>query len=697
MISGEKKYADLVESTRGVSGRDWTRVRRPATTLQEAMTTSIPNIDPVLYKGIKVLKITAARGTWTKRILTLSSDNLALFCTHKPMPTNSESVTAKKLPKPFWTPTRGFSTERYMRHIDVGDLDGVHVGVIGTQTLEEAQINPLSKKALKYHEHEIVTVYRNGYRQSLNVVVENKEHRGALVYALNAIYEMYHGIHHFVRDDALLLRYIWYDVDSDKNGLIDKKEFNNICHRINLPNDSLGDDIISDFFADRTGLRYSECMDLLQLCKQKITGDEPNVWKESFGDGTTGISPKTLREKFLYTTQGEKSTSKNDAQALIESMNRLDLDAEEKSANDDVSELDKAHFDEFLFSERNDAFDPAKCELEVKLNMPISHYWINTSHNTYLTGDQLQSKSSVEAYTKALLRGCKCLELDCWDGESSDNNFVPVVFHGHTLTSKIKFRDILLVVQNYLEKYPSTYPIILSLENHCSHPFQRTMAKDLTEIFGSKLFVPKSGQISKKAKLPSPEEMRGMIVIKGKRPPELDSDDDKTVEDEVYSWDGEEPNDDGEDKEKKEKKKSKIVPELAKLTLFHGTKHKTFQESMGQAPSHMHSIGETKITKLVNKTEVDNASLWRKYNVNHMTRTYPAGTRVDSSNYNPILAWAMGCQLVALNFQTHDSCLLLNDGLFRQANGCGYVLKPASLMGGSAPKPVNIKIEVLSG
>lgn len=35
-----------------------------------------------------------------------------------------------------------------------------------------------------------------------------------------------------------------------------------------------------------------------------------------------------------------------------------------------------------------------------------------------------------------------------------------------------------------------------------------------------------------------------------------------------------------------------------------------------------------------------------------LSRIYPKGTRVDSSNYMPQLFWNAGCQMVALNFQT---------------------------------------------
>ena len=38
-------------------------------------------------------------------------------------------------------------------------------------------------------------------------------------------------------------------------------------------------------------------------------------------------------------------------------------------------------------------------------------------------------------------------------------------------------------------------------------------------------------------------------------------------------------------------------------------------------------------------------------------RTYPAGSRIDSSNYDPIPMWNTGIHMVALNVQTPGKCI----------------------------------------
>ena len=62
------------------------------------------------------------------------------------------------------------------------------------------------------------------------------------------------------------------------------------------------------------------------------------------------------------------------------------------------------------------------------------------------------------------------------------------------------------------------------------------------------------------------------------------------------------------------------------------------------------SIGESKVTELLHKNE----KIIIDYTKKSFIRTYPKGTRVDSSNYDPWPGLIIGAQVVALNFQTYD-------------------------------------------
>ena len=74
---------------------------------------------------------------------------------------------------------------------------------------------------------------------------------------------------------------------------------------------------------------------------------------------------------------------------------------------------------------------------------------------------------------------------------------------------------------------------------------------------------------------------------------------------------------------------------------------------------HMSSFVETKIEKLARHKQY--ASAFVKYSNRQLSRVYPKGlTRMDSSNYDPIIMWNAGSQMVALNYQTGGERVVFN-------------------------------------
>ncbi|XP_072145268.1 1-phosphatidylinositol 4,5-bisphosphate phosphodiesterase [Dermacentor andersoni] len=384
----------------------------------------------------------------------------------------------------------------------------------------------------------------------------------------------------------------------------------------------------------------------------------------------------------------------------------------------------------YLMSDQNAPVFLDRLDMYMEMDQPLSHYYINSSHNTYLTGRQFGGKSSVEMYRQVLLAGCRCVELDCWDGKGEDEE--PIITHGKAMCTDILFKDVIYAIRD-CAFVTSDYPVILSFENHCCKKQQYKLAKYCLDIFGDLLITEPlpSYPLEPAVPLPSPNDLKRKILIKNKR---LKPEDEKR---ELELWRKGQLQNDDEEEEKEDAsvtiiapteegeggecendlKLISLLPSQAGTAVCPGSSSSPLHCEPAQleeqlAMAHYQYTGATVhvhpvLSSLVNYAQpvkfqgfdvaeersihfnmssfAETAALgclksqaieFVNYNKRQLSRIYPKGTRADSSNFLPQIFWNAGCQMVALNFQTPDLPMQLNQGKFEYNGGCGYLLKP---------------------
>ena len=282
--------------------------------------------------------------------------------------------------------------------------------------------------------------------------------------------------------------------------------------------------------------------------------------------------------------------------------------------------LTKSMFRNYLLStDYNGVARADNREVWMDMSQPLTHYFIASSHNTYLEGNQLTGNSSSKQYAKVLLDGCRCVEIDTWDGDTE-----PKVTHGHTLVSNVSLREVIHEIKDSAF-VTSSYPVIISFENHCSKRQIDKIGEILSEILADAIYIPENSWSS-------PEALKYKFIIKGKL----------------------------EAKHKKSK--------FGKLIGMQGCKF-----SLKQNLNEISSIKETHLPKLVKLH--GNGEIMRLLS-ERFVRVYPKASRIDSSNYNCIDQWIYGATLVAINYQNRDLWWLVYSSWFLGNGSCGYVLKP---------------------
>ncbi|XP_020283715.1 1-phosphatidylinositol 4,5-bisphosphate phosphodiesterase-like [Pseudomyrmex gracilis] len=375
-----------------------------------------------------------------------------------------------------------------------------------------------------------------------------------------------------------------------------------------------------------------------------------------------------------------------------------DYESDEKAKSE--KKLTKEGFIRYLMSDENSPVFLDKLEEWMDMDQPLSHYYINSSHNTYLSGRQIGGKSTVEMYRQTLLAGCRCVELDCWDGKSVDDE--PIITHGKAMCTDILFKDVIYAIRD-TAFVTSDYPIILSFENHCCLKNQLKLAKYCDEIFGDLLLKEplKDYPLEPGSPLPPPSALKRKILIKNKRlKPEVEKVElelflagqfeakDEVVEDASAAAPPPvpEPPKEGEAAPGGEGTEGEAPPIQytgstmachpflsAMINYAQPVKFQSFENAEKKNIHHnMSSFSETAALNYLKTHSVE----FVNYNKRQMSRIYPKGTRADSSNYMPQVFWNAGCQMVALNFQTPDLPMQLNQGKFEYNGTTGYLLKP---------------------
>ncbi|KAH0887141.1 hypothetical protein HID58_063237 [Brassica napus] len=386
------------------------------------------------------------------------------------------------------------------------------------------------------------------------------------------------------------------------------------------------------------------------------------------GDRSSGVMGAEQLCSFLDDHHVHSVTTVAEAQRLIDEVIRRRHHVTRFTRHG----LDLDDFFNFLFYD--DLNPPIKSHVHQDMTAPLSHYFIYTGHNSYLTGNQLSSDCSEVPVIKALQRGVRVIELDLWPNSTgTDIN----VLHGS-----------------------SPYPVIITLEDHLTADLQAKVAEMATKIFGQMLYYPESDNLEE---FPSPASLLHRIIISTKPPKEYlesrnplvkqkdnsnvcpSSEEETLVTEEIQtlesmlSCDDSETKSDSDQQEEEEEASEEQKPVYKRLITIHAGKPKgSVKEEMKGAVDKVRrlSLSEQELDRTCSSNSQDVVRFTQK----NLLRIYPKGTRINSSNYKPLIGWTHGAQMIAFNMQGYGKSLWMMHGMFRANGGCGYVKKPNFLM-----------------
>ena len=599
--------------------------------------------------------------------------------------------------------------------------------------------------------------------------VYNKKQLLLIIKGLLAIFKKKEIVYDESIDGHLVQFVNKYDTNFDK--VFDYNEFKNLAKSLGVDHKLL----IMDVDANKDGIITQE--EVLNYLKSKINGNEVAQIFNEYASKKINSEEKVMVPNdvynFFHVVQREMISQLEAYQLVINFLHGIEPEIKRKinkkiqnsflrhrqsfremeiksifekvekkyNTKKIVLEMNLREFNNMLNTDALTVFKLDKFVADLDMDRPLTDYFINSTHNTYLTGHQLKGDSSVKMYSLSLLEGYRLVELDCYNGEG-DNI---IITHGYTLVSKLNLVDILYEMKSSAF-VKSSLPVILSIENHLDEYHQNIMAQKFKEILVDIYIFPYD---KKPEYLPTLKELQNKFIIKlgGKRlwfDDEIKRKKNKNTQrlrggarrdkirkfilfdnfEDVIDSDEEKDNKyenvieksninidkifhDNNNLMKKETIKSnfKDVREIiSKITLDDIQKKDssdeqqeniTFQnlEKLRGLPSAKFKYEEIEENKykpwecltlkckkfIKYESEPEKQKEIIKLSQHCILKAYPDSFR--SNNYDIIKCWRCGCQIAALNIQAlEDDFTLFNNIFFYQNKKCGYVLKPQRLL-----------------
>ncbi|CAI5449222.1 unnamed protein product [Caenorhabditis angaria] len=545
-----------------------------------------------------------------------------------------------------------------LKSVSLAELLEVRVGY---------QTDNLQKASKRYEFQEVAPDHRcfsvifshaKFLHKSVDFVADSKETRDKWVSVLTHLISVAKHQRVVFNETAWLIDK-FQQADTNKNGLLTFDEVWNLLKRMNLQ--------ISERYA-KAIFRESELensrdnklneKEFLNFF-ERLT-DRPDlrfVMQQASSDNVETLTVADL-QRFLTEEQGFTNIDLKKAESILDTFEQTVQDKQKEKL------MGLMGMRRLMQSRWGNVFKSDHTTIFQDMNQSLSHYFVNSSHNTYLTGLQVKGEATVEGYISALRKGARLLELDLFDGEHGE----PVITHKRTFIESITLRNSLEAIKRTAFE-TSPYPVILTLENHVGHAQQIVMAELFDEILGNMLYRPPKD--SSKNPLPSPNDLKRKFLLRGKK---------------ILTSDEVDDNDDDDSPTEKDKHNHHphpIAPELSNLIALPSVKltsniyHDVNTHPLDGSPS----LSENKVYTLF-----EAATPVFHYSAERLVKSYPKGLRQDSSNMHPIVSWLCGIQSVAMNFQTAGEELDLNAGMFRVNGNCGYVLKPKILLDGIDPR-----------